>query len=143
MTDVTLEQAIENASAYKQIGTEEVFLWNAPYPWEYADEIKSGGTRHHEMTIWVTAVHPCGLRFLWSVGLETPDAFGKGHVEVDVATIAATRLSLGDTDVRIQYEEYLNECADAIEKRALIDQDHINRELNAVVLIREGVRSKE
>ena len=142
MNNTTLEQAIENTEAYKQLGTEEVYLWNDPYPWEYANEIKSGGSHRLDIStsVWVTADHPCGLRFRWSVDLEAQDANGKGHYEVDVATITATRLALGDTDIRIQYEEYLNECADAIEKRVQESMDYIGRELTAVALIRKALK---
>ncbi len=151
MTDVTLDKAIENAEAYKQIGTSSLYLrGDDPRPWEYVYAIEQSGTvRKGVLTsVVVKASHPCGLDFMWSVDLGNQEdsrkgRYEEGHYEIDTANIVATRLALAGNPVLASYEQYLSDSADVIEKRALIDQDHINRELNAVALIREGVRSKQ
>lgn len=145
MTVVTLERAIENAEAYKQIGITEIYLWEQEqYPWEYVTAIRSGGGHRLNIStsICLTASHPCGLDFRWLVDFEKYDARKEGRYEVDVAGIEAVRLALADNPVLVFYEQYLCDCADAIEKVALSDMDFINRELAAVASMRGALRAK-
>ena len=142
MNNTTLEQAIENANAHKQLGTENIHLSDAPYPWEYVVEVKAGSSFRLNIStdVHIKADHPCGLRFTWFVSLEDRSANGSGHHQVDVATIVATRIALGDTAARIQYEEYLSAIADSVEKHAYEGMEYIGRELTAVALIRKAER---
>ncbi|KKM05391.1 hypothetical protein LCGC14_1754590 [marine sediment metagenome] len=144
MTDVTLDKAIENAEAYKQIDTLSIYLWDdGTKPWEYVSAMEQSGlVRLGVLTsVRFKASHPCGLDFCWSVNLGKQEDAEKDFYEIDTASIEATRLALADNPILASYEQYLRDSADAIMKRALIDQDHINRELAAVALIRRSIRS--
>src|SRR5688572_15736949 len=78
---------IKKADAYKAVGHTTIYLHGeCVYPWELVTKVEPGGGIRMGMSVGVriTAEHAeTGLRFDWSVDIESREANGKGSFEID------------------------------------------------------------
>lgn len=83
MHDITFQKAIENAEHLKALGHTSVYLYDrnsdTEFPWQFATNVEAGGSYRLSgpASAKITAKHPTGLEFEWSVDFEGRDANGK------------------------------------------------------------------
>jgi hypothetical protein len=115
MHDLTYKKAIANAAALKALGQSSVYLYrDSEYPWHIAESCESGGTHRLDISTSVR-FSGCeqGIEFSWSFDIETRDANGKGHYEIDMEGCKKVLAKL-QGKARAQFIEYLASCAEKV-----------------------------
>lgn len=138
MTDTTYEQAKRNADAYKRIGQTRIYLGREDdKPWERATKCEAGGM--HRLDLAVSAAFSFeedGLCYGWHWDLETRGANGKGIYEIDVESCKHVMRRLKG-DARIQFREYLRDCAAKVKAKGEELLNHTNKQLTDAAILRD------
>ena len=123
----TYKRVKKHAKALKEIGFDDIYLDNGPYPWEHVIKCESGGSHRLGMytNFWFTAIEPgVDIEVRWSFNIEPQSANGSGTYQID---------SLGCEEVmgklngkaRKMFQDYLLECGSKVKHQA--------RELHEIV----------
>jgi len=118
--DWSYEEAKAKAKELKSLGEEEIYLNKPPYPWNLTTKLTSGGSHRLDIntSVWFYGRDDAlDLEFRWSFDIEPHSANGKGTYSVEVESCLAT-MKLLPIHVKKQFQDYLTECANAIEKHA-------------------------
>lgn len=91
MTNLSFAECVKLAEHFKAIGQHSVYLHEtkAGVPWQHVTKVEAGcGYRLGVPTgVSLTAEHPCGLVFNWSVDFEDFGANGTGVNQFDPAAV--------------------------------------------------------
>lgn len=123
MTEKTWQEIVEKAEQYKALGQTEHYLsaWrqDAAMPWDFATKVEPGGGHRLEVAtdITVTAEHPSGMNFRWSVEMEDRDANGKGYYMFR-RDYALKLLAILKGTAREGFVVYLTQFAEALDANA-------------------------
>lgn len=116
----TWKELVKLAPKYIELGQVEHYLTgdDKDYPWEFASEVESGGSRRLDMdtSVWFRANHPSGLKFRWSFEIEFREANGKGHYMIDTDGCASVMEALCPTGKKL-FKEYLGRCAKTVSEQ--------------------------
>lgn len=117
--DWSFEEVEEKAEAIKAIGLDEVYLSNGEKPWHLATHCEKGGSHRLDIAtnVWFSGISPSGIPIRWSFEIEPPSANGKGTYQIDVDGCSKVLASLKEP-CRAEFQRYLSNCADAVEKNA-------------------------
>lgn len=111
---------IKKADAYKAVGQPTIYLHGeCVYPWELVTTVEPGcGVRMSMHTgVRISALHePTGLRFEWSVDIESREANGKGHFQIDTKACRELLAKL-PASPRQQLRQYFAECAGKVQEK--------------------------
>lgn len=119
MAENDWKQMVKLAEHYKAIGQTRCWLSRADadskLPWDYVVSVEPGSSHRLDIatSVSITAVHPCGLEFSWSMDIEESDANGRGHYKVDVGKLERVLEWLREKP-REQFRAYLAECSIAL-----------------------------
>jgi len=127
----------QNADAIKKLGYDEIYLSKGEYPWHLATHCSEGGSHRLNIytDVWFEAVSPSGIPLRWSFAIEPHSANGKGTYFIDVKGCREVIAKLQEP-CRTDFKNYLNTCADAIEKQARELRSAMERELKTVETLR-------
>jgi hypothetical protein len=118
--DADWRDLIKKADAYKAVGQPTIYLHgNCVFPWELVTEVEPGGGMRMSMHTGVrlTAVHPeTGLQFDWSIDIESREANGKGHYEIDLRACRELMAKL-PASPRQQLRAFFAECAGKVQEK--------------------------
>lgn len=117
---VKWQDAVKNAEHYLAIGEKDIHLFGeTDFPWEFATEVEPGcGYRYNIPTgLSFTGVHPCGLKFRWSLELEKKGSNGASGFQIDIERLRGVAVKVSDK-VRSQMETHFRETAKAVRAQA-------------------------
>jgi len=113
-------EIIKKADAYKAVGQPTIYLHgDCVFPWELVTEVKPGGGVRMGMSVGVriSALHAeTGLRFEWSLDIESREANGKGSFEIDTKVCRELMAKLPAV-ARQQLRAYFAECAGKVQEK--------------------------
>jgi hypothetical protein len=138
MESTTYEQAKKNADAYKRIGQTRIYLTrHEDAPYEKATKVEAGGL--HRIDLAVSAVFSFeedGLKYEWHWDLEKQEANGKGIYQIDCESCRNVMKRLKG-DARIQFREYLRDCATKVKKKGEEWMTYANQQLTDAAILRD------
>lgn len=138
MGDITYKQAKAKASALRELGQTEVYLSSDDdLPWGSATRFEPGGCHRLSMVTsgWFTAVKD-GIRFRWSFDIETRDANGKGHYEINVPYCKDVISKITGT-ARQQFRDYLAESSAKVRDKGNEWQGYADRQMKDAATLRD------
>lgn len=115
---IDYREALKKADAYKSIGQTRIYMYDGSvFPWEHVSEVEPGGSHRLDISTSVRfSAHIDGLEFSWSWDIESRDANGKGHYEINVGACREV-LSKVPATARHKLREYFAECAGKVQEK--------------------------
>ena len=117
--DWSYQEVEEKAEAIKQLDYDEIYLGDGEKPWHLATHCQAGG-RHRldiDTSVWFSGTSLSGIPLRWSFDIEPYSANGKGYYEIDIKGCRNVLARLKEP-CRSEFRDYLNNCAQAVEKNA-------------------------
>lgn len=119
MNDVSYEQALKNADAYKAIGQTRIHLFdrNVEPPWHIASKCEPGCS--YRLSIATSAQFTgkeAGLEFTWFFDLEDRESNGTGTTKINMAGVRKVLDRLQGKALE-QFRAYLSDVAVAVKKQ--------------------------
>ena len=137
--DWSYEEVEQKADAIELIGLGDIFLSEGEMPWQLADSCESGGSHRIDIdtNVWFRGVSESGIPIRWSFDIEPRSANGKGTYEINVEGCHEVLAKLKEP-CRSQFQHYLNDCANAVEKQARELAGAVEREMRVVKALRSA-----
>jgi len=141
MDEKPFTEYVRLANHYLATGTDQVYLCGEK-PWSIATEFEPGGSHRLDISTsgWFSGNHPCGLRFRWSFDIEKRSANGSGSYQIDVEAIQRVLAKVINPKCRVQFLEYIADCAEKIEKRADEFQQEASKQYGQASALRRAVK---
>lgn len=134
----TLKEVEQKAAAIKELGLEEVYLDDPPFPWDLAQRCEEGGSHRLNIAtvVYFYATSPSGIKVRWSFDIEPRSASGKGTYQID-AEGCRNVLSMLPEPCKTMFREYLSRCTEKVNEQANELTAEANREYAVVKALRE------
>jgi osmotically-inducible protein OsmY len=138
----TWKQALEQADHRIAIGLTQVYLGDKfdGLDWSKCVSMETGGS--HRLNIATSVVFTFrdkGIEGRWHFDIESREANGSGHYQIDVEGIQRL-LAVLPPYPRRQFKDYLDSCVTAIEKNAAQYQEIATKEYGTAGVLRSVAR---
>lgn len=117
MKDITYREAIENATALKQLGQTDIYLFSGSKPWDKATHCEPGCSFRNGVPVSATFhAKESGISFRWSFDLEERDANGASLFKVDTEACRRVMASIQPV-ARKSFRDWLASSAAAVREK--------------------------
>lgn len=115
MKDKKYGEIVKLAEHYKAIGETDIYLYDfdnrenvIQFPWEFATDVEASGSYRLNGPCGVrfSGLHPCGLKFRWTIDFEERSANGSGINQFDVERLRAV-MDLLPEEARKKFAKFM------------------------------------